>query len=130
MKLPNARSSIVKIASGMTGFDEITEGGLPAGRTTLVMGGAGCGKTVFALQALVNAARASKHPGIFVAFEESTKQILTNAGAFGWDLPGLARKNSSFSTPDSPPMTFRPVSSISLACSARSARERRRCARR
>ncbi len=60
------------------------------------MGGAGSGKTVFALQALVNAARSAKHPGIFVAFEESTKQILTNASAFGWDLPLLTRKKLFF----------------------------------
>jgi circadian clock protein KaiC len=96
MKLPSARSSIVKIASGMQGFDEITEGGLPAGRTTLVMGGAGCGKTVFALQAVVSGARTSKQPGIFVAFEESANQIQTNARAFGWDLPLLTKKKLFF----------------------------------
>ncbi len=59
-----------KVATGILGFDEISRGGLPRNRTSLVMGGPGTGKTVFALQALVNAARERKQPGIFVTFEE------------------------------------------------------------
>jgi circadian clock protein KaiC len=80
-----------KAATGILGFDEISRGGLPRNRTSLVMGGPGAGKTVFALQALVNAARDSKQPGIFVAFEEGPGAIFANAATFGWGLPALAR---------------------------------------
>ncbi len=96
MKLTSPYAVVTKTATGIQGFDEITDGGLPRGRTTLVMGGPGCGKTVFALQALVNAARETKEAGIFVAFEESTFQIVANAATFGWDLPALARKKLFF----------------------------------
>ena len=62
---------VTKVLSGIQGFDEITDGGLPRGRTTLVMGGPGCGKTVFALQSLVKAADCTKEAGIFVATSTS-----------------------------------------------------------
>jgi len=68
-----------KLPTGLQGFDEISRGGLPRNRTSLVMGGPGTGKTVFALQTLVNAARELKQPGIFVAFEEDTGAIFANA---------------------------------------------------
>jgi len=87
---------MTKTLTGIRGFDEITDGGLPAGRTTLVMGGPGCGKTVFALQCLVNGARQHKQAGMFVAFEESTAQIVANAATFGWDLPALVKKKLFF----------------------------------
>jgi circadian clock protein KaiC len=60
------------------------------------MGGPGCGKTVFALQTLVNGARRTKESGLFVAFEESTRQIVANAATFGWDLPDLTKKKLFF----------------------------------
>ncbi len=82
--------------TGIQGFDEITDGGLPRGRTTLVLGGPGCGKTVFALQALVDGAVQAKEAGVFVAFEESTRQIIANAATFGWDLPALEKKKLFF----------------------------------
>lgn len=82
--------------TGIQGFDEITDGGLPRGRTTLVTGGPGCGKTVFALQSLVNGAEGGAEAGIFVAFEESTRQIVENAASFGWDLPTLVTKKLFF----------------------------------
>jgi circadian clock protein KaiC len=85
-----------KMATGIQGFDEITDGGLPRGRTTLVMGGPGCGKTVFALQTLVHGAHRAKEASIFVAFEESTAQIIDNAATFGWDLMGLTKKKLFF----------------------------------
>lgn len=81
-----------KAATGILGFDEISRGGLPRNRTSLVMGGPGAGKTVFALQALVNAARERKQPGIFVAFEEGPDAIFANAATFGWGLPALAKR--------------------------------------
>ena len=60
------------------------------------MGGPGCGKTVFALQTLVNGAHRTKESGLFVAFEESTRQIVANAATFGWDLPDLTKKKLFF----------------------------------
>lgn len=80
-----------KLATGLPGFDEISHGGLPRNRTSLVMGGPGTGKTIFALQALVNAARERKQPGIFVAFEEGAGEIFANAATFGWGLPALPK---------------------------------------
>ncbi len=88
--------AVTKMPTGIQGFDEITGGGLPRGRTTLIMGGPGCGKSVFALQALVNGARDDKETGLFVAFEESTEHIVANASTFGWDLPALIKKRLFF----------------------------------
>jgi circadian clock protein KaiC len=85
-----------KAPTGIAGFDEITGGGLPRGRTTLLVGGPGSGKTVFALQFLVHGAQHGKEPGIFVAFEESSKRIVANASSFGWKLPELRRKKLFF----------------------------------
>ena len=96
MKIQSPHAAVSKMFTGIRGFDEITDGGLPRGRTTLVMGGPGCGKTVFALQTLVNGAHRSGEPGIFVAFEEGTRQIVANAATFGWDLPTLEKKKLFF----------------------------------
>lgn len=91
-----APQTLPKIATGIPGFDELSHGGLPRNRTSLLRGGPGSGKTVFALQALVNAARRRQEPGIFVAFEESTRQIIANAASFDWGLPALARNKLFF----------------------------------
>jgi circadian clock protein KaiC len=87
---------LAKAATGILGFDAISRGGLPRNRTSLVMGGPGTGKTVFALQALVNAARERKQPGIFVAFEEDPDAIRANAATFGWGLPAMAQGSLFF----------------------------------
>src|SRR5450759_1485740 len=92
---PSGQSS-TKAPTGITGFDEITGGGLPLGRTTLLVGGPGSGKTILALQFLVHGAQACKEPGIFVAFEESSKRIVANAESFGWKLAELRRKKLHF----------------------------------
>ena len=68
-----------KALTGIAGFDEITNGGLPRGRTTLLVGGPGSGKTIFGLQFLAHGARAGDEPGVFVAFEETSARILSNA---------------------------------------------------
>lgn len=93
---PRSITPLPKIPTGITGFDEITHGGLPRGRTTLVRGGPGCGKTVFAVQCLVNAARDRGEPGILVAFEENASQIVANAATMGWDIPALAAERLFF----------------------------------
>ena len=88
--------AIEKGPTGIPGFDEITRGGLPCGRVTLLLGGPGTGKTVFALQTLVNGARAYREPGVFVAFEEDSRQVVANAATFGWDIPALERQGLFF----------------------------------
>jgi circadian clock protein KaiC len=85
---PSTRSSLAKVATGIDGFDEITGGGLPQGRPTLVCGGPGCGKTLFALQFLVHGA-ARGESGVFVTFEETEEDIRKNAASLGYDVPGL-----------------------------------------
>ncbi|HEV8259281.1 MAG TPA: circadian clock protein KaiC [Burkholderiales bacterium] len=85
-----APQPLPKIPTGIPGFDELSHGGLPRYRTSLLRGGPGSGKTVFALQSLVNAVRRRQEAGIFVAFEENTRQIIANAASFDWGLPALA----------------------------------------
>lgn len=91
-----SESRIQKSPTGIYGFDYITGGGLPQGRVTVVAGGQGSGKTVFALQALAHGAGKLKEPGIFVAFEESVERILANADSFGWDLSELEQQSLFF----------------------------------
>jgi circadian clock protein KaiC len=85
-----------KIATGIQGFDELSHGGLPRNRISLLKGGPGSGKTVFALQSLVGAARHRNEPGIFVAFEERPQQIIVNTAGFQWDLPALLKRKLFF----------------------------------
>jgi circadian clock protein KaiC len=89
-------NTTTKSPTGITGFDEITGGGLPRNRTTLLLGGPGSGKTLFALQFLVHGAQHCKEPGIFVAFEETSRRIGANAASFGWNLAELRRKKLYF----------------------------------
>ena len=93
-RAPN--STQAKAPTGIPGFDEITGGGLPQGRTTLLVGGPGSGKTIFATQFLVHGAQHCAQPGIFVAFEESSKRIVATAAGFGWNLPELEQKKKLY----------------------------------
>ena len=85
-----------KSPTGIAGFDEITGGGLPRGRTTLLVGGPGSGKTIFALQFLVHGAQAEHEPGIFVAFEETSDRIRANFQNFDWQLKALGPRKLFF----------------------------------
>ena len=78
-----------KAPTGIPGLDEVTDGGLPRGRTTLLCGGPGCGKTLMALQFLVRGVVDGGEPGVFVAFEESPAELAENVASLGWDLNDL-----------------------------------------
>src|SRR6186997_1570178 len=78
-----------KSPTGIPGMDEITGGGLPKGRPTLVAGAAGCGKTLFAMEFLVNGAVQYEEPGVFVAFEENAEELTQNVASLGFDLKKL-----------------------------------------
>src|SRR4051812_11386894 len=78
-----------KVPTGIEGLDEITEGGLPQGRTTLVCGGAGCGKTMMAVEFLVRGILEFGDPGVFVAFEESPEDLAKNVASLGFNLKEL-----------------------------------------
>jgi circadian clock protein KaiC len=80
---------IEKARTGIGGFDEITGGGLPAGRPTLVCGGPGCGKTLFAMQFLVSGATRFDEPGVFMSFEEPSDDLAKNVASLGFDLNDL-----------------------------------------
>src|SRR5438093_8261932 len=83
-----------KCPTGIQGLDEITGGGLPRGRPTLVCGGAGCGKTLLAAEFLVRGAAQFGEPGVFMAFEETEAELKANVASLGFDLAGLVRRKS------------------------------------
>jgi circadian clock protein KaiC len=82
-----------KCRTGIRGLDEITGGGLPLGRPTLVCGGAGCGKTLLAVEFLVRGAVLFGEPGVLMAFEETEAELKANVASLGFDLAGLVRKD-------------------------------------
>ena len=85
--------TIAKAPTGISGLDELTSGGLPRGRPTLICGSAGCGKTVLGLEFLVRGATQYGEPGAIFTFEEGPDELAANVASFGFDLPGLiARK--------------------------------------
>ncbi len=87
-----APAALSKVPTGIRGFDEITEGGLPKGRVSLVAGAAGSGKTVLAMGFLVNGAEQFNEPGLFVSFEETARDLVTNFASQGFDLKRLQKK--------------------------------------
>lgn len=91
-----AAAPLQKCPTGIHGFDEITQGGLPRGRPTLVCGGAGCGKTLFALEFLVHGAVEYGEPGVFIAFEQSEQELATDVASLGFDLPRLIAERKLF----------------------------------
>jgi circadian clock protein KaiC len=93
-KLDATRRSpqLTKAPTGIAGLDEITSGGLPAGRPTLLCGSAGCGKTLFGLHFLVRGALDYGEPGVFVAFEEREQDLIQNVASLGFDLTDLMQR--------------------------------------
>jgi circadian clock protein KaiC len=88
-KTPPPPRTLRKARTGIRGLDEITGGGLPAGRPTLVCGGAGCGKTLLAMEFLVRGATEYGEPGVFMAFEETREELTENVASLGFDLQAL-----------------------------------------
>jgi len=81
-----------KTKTGISGLDEITLGGIPTGRPTLICGGPGCGKTLFSIEFLVNGATRFNEPGVFITFEEKTEELTTNVASLGFDLDKLQKE--------------------------------------
>ena len=88
-KYPSPAPHLPKCPTGIHGLDEITAGGLPRGRPTLVCGGAGCGKTLFAMEFLVRGAVQFGEPGVFMSFEETEAELKSNVASLGFDLADL-----------------------------------------
>src|SRR3954451_12303016 len=86
------QQTLPKAATGIEGLDEITGGGLPRGRPTLVCGSAGCGKTLLAMEFLVRGATRFGEPGVFMAFEETEGELAQNVQSLGFDLDALAER--------------------------------------
>ncbi|MFH0970759.1 MAG: ATPase domain-containing protein [Candidatus Diapherotrites archaeon] len=82
-----------RITTGIPGFDDITEGGLPEGASVLVAGGPGAGKTIFAMQYIYEGARSYGEPGLYVTLETGLKDITWNMQSFSWDIKTLQDKN-------------------------------------
>ncbi len=85
-------AQLPKCATGIRGLDDITGGGLPQGRPTLVCGGAGCGKTLLAAEFLVRGAMQFGEPGVFMSFEETEAELKSNVALLGFDLASLVRR--------------------------------------
>jgi circadian clock protein KaiC len=86
------RRTLAKSPTSIMGLDEITGGGLPKGRPTLVCGGAGCGKTLLAMEFLVRGAVNYNEPGVFITFEESVQELKANVTSMGYDLADLIKR--------------------------------------
>jgi len=90
-KNKTGQHALSKTKTGIQGLDEITYGGLPSGRPTLICGNAGCGKTLLAMEFIVRGATEFNEPGVFMAFEETEKDLTENVASLGFDLDGLVK---------------------------------------
>jgi circadian clock protein KaiC len=88
----NHEQTLPKTPTGIRGLDEITFGGLPRGRPTLVCGGAGCGKTMLSTEFLARGALQYNEPGVFMAFEETAEELAKNVASLGFDLDDLVKR--------------------------------------
>jgi len=88
----DVKNALAKCPTGIPGLDEVTNGGLPQGRPTLVCGSAGCGKTLLAVEFLVRGAVEYGEPGVFMAFEETAEELTQNVRSLGFDLDQLVEK--------------------------------------
>src|ERR1700680_3631344 len=91
----NSASNVARLEkarTGIAGFDEISKGGVPKGRPTIVCGGPGCGKTMFGLEFLVRGATEYNEPGVLMTFEETSEEMSKNVASLGFDLKALAAR--------------------------------------
>jgi circadian clock protein KaiC len=89
-------NALKKVPIGIAGFDEITGGGLPAGRPTLICGGAGCGKSLFSTEFLVRGALQFNEPGVLMTFEETADDIKKNVASLGFDIARMIEQKKIF----------------------------------
>lgn len=92
-RTPTTTGALAKAATGIAGLDELTQGGLPRGRPTLLAGGAGCGKTMLAAEFLVHGAVRFGEPGVFMSFEETAEELTQNMRSLGFDLDDMQRRH-------------------------------------
>src|SRR5689334_13186957 len=92
-KKTSAPQTLSKTLTGIAGFDDITNGGLPTARPTLICGGAGSGKTLFSMEFIVKGATLFNEPGVFVTFEEKAEELASNVASLGFDLNNLVAEN-------------------------------------
>src|ERR1700679_193381 len=88
--------TLEKTTTGIPGLDDITGGGLPKGRTTIICGGPGCGKTMLGIEFLVRGALQFDEPGVLMAFEETPQDIAQNVASLGFDIQDLSNKKQLF----------------------------------
>lgn len=91
-KKKSSNTQILKTPTGITGLDEVTGGGLPTGRPTLICGEAGCGKTLISLEFIVKGALEYDEPGVFMAFEEKAEELSMNVGSLGFNLEQMQKE--------------------------------------
>ena len=109
--MPPRNASAVELAkcpTGIAGLDEITNGGIPRGRPTLICGGPGCGKTLFGIEFLVNGAMQGE-PGVFVAFEERPEELAQNVTSLGFTLFASTPKMGQQVRPSDPQSRSFPI---------------------
>jgi circadian clock protein KaiC len=87
-------ATIHKSLTGIEGLDDITNGGLPTGRPTLIAGNAGCGKTLFAMEFIINGVTKYNEPGVFISFEEPKDDLIQNVSSLGYDLKKLLKEKN------------------------------------
>jgi circadian clock protein KaiC len=92
-KQQDTKALVAKLKTGIPGYDEISYGGIPAGRSTLISGSAGSGKTIFACQFLVQGILQYKERGVFVSFEEDVQNLKSNVKSFGWNIAEFENNN-------------------------------------
>ncbi len=88
-------NGLEKCPTGIAGLDEITEGGLPRGRPTLICGSAGCGKTLLAMEFITRGITEFNEPGVFMAFEENADELAVNVASLGMDVKELIRQKET-----------------------------------
>ena len=93
---PKPVTRLTKSPTGIAGFDEVTEGGLPAGRPTLICGSAGCGKSLFAVEFLIRGAMEHGEPGVLMSFEETADDIKKNVASLGFDVEKLTAQKKLY----------------------------------